>query len=278
MAKTTALKNDLATVQQLSEMTKMLEETAARDIALMRERILQSRPYFVEAWKIYNVLQQLAPPQPTVMNKQLVVGITLEWGMTGSLLTRVVDKTEELFDEYEADLLLTGKMGIDRFRNRNDRTIHFFNVPKKASYNDIEEVYKTIASYAHIHFVYPRFETLSKQTIAVASLSTKKEQDLNAAQEPIDASRFVIEPNVQEVVDYMNQVTVGLVVYSYFSEALLAYSAAQMVSMRSAYDNAKEEHRRLNIKYNKARRELIDSKLRELYGSKLTTAKERVIW
>lgn len=272
MAKVASLKNDLHTVQQLSEMTKILEETAARDIAQMRERIMQSRPYFVEAWKIYGILQQLAPPQPKVMNKQLVVGITLEWGMTGSLLNRVVDKTEELFDQYEADLLLTGKMGIDRFKDRDDRTIHFFNVPRKATYSDIEEVYKTIAGYAHIHVVYPRFETLSKQTVEVASLSTKKEQV--EAKDAIDASRFVIEPNVQEVVDYMNEVTVGLVVYSYFSEALLAYSAAQMVAMRAAYDNAKVEHRRISIKYNKARREVIDAKLRELYGSKLSAIQE----
>jgi ATP synthase F1 gamma subunit len=266
-SRVSALKNDLNTVQQLSEMTKVLEETAARDIAQMRERILASRPYFMEAWKIYNVLQQLAPPQPNVLNKQLVVGITLDWGMTGSLLNRVVDKTEELYEQHSADLLLTGKMGASRFIDRNERTVHFFNVPKKAEYKDIEEVNKIVANYAHIHFVYPRFETLSKQTVAVASLSTKKQQD--APKETIDAKRFVIEPNVQEVVDYMNEVTVGFVVYSYFSEALLAYSAAQMVAMRAAYDNAKEEHRRLNIRYNKARREVIDAKLRELYGSKV---------
>jgi ATP synthase F1 gamma subunit len=268
MAKISALKNDLKTVEQLSEMTKMMEETAARDIALMRERILESRPYFMEAWKIYNILQKLAPPQPKVMNKQLVVGITLDWGMTGSLLTKVVDKTEELYDHYEADLLLTGKMGADRFRDRNERTTHFFNVPKKALYSDIQEVYQTVAQYAHVHIVYPRFESLSKQSVEVAALSTKRQQDESEGP-MIDASRFVIEPNVQEVVDYMNQVIVGLVFYSYFSEALLAYSAAQMVAMRAAYDNAKVEHRRLNIKYNKARRELIDSKLRESYGSKM---------
>jgi ATP synthase F1 gamma subunit len=268
MAKISALKNDLKTVDQLSEMTKILEETAARDIAQMRERIMDSRPYFVEAWRIYNILQKLAPPQPKVMNKQLVVGISLDWGMTGSLLTKVVDKTEELYEQYEADLLLTGKMGVDRFRDRNERTTYFFNVPKKALYSDIEEVYQTVAQYAHIHIVYPRFESLSKQTVEVATLSTKKQND--DTEDPIDASRFVIEPNVQEVVDYMNQVTVGLVFYSYFSEALLAYSAAQMVAMRAAYDNAKVEHRRLNIKYNKARRELIDAKLRELYSAKMT--------
>jgi len=270
MPKVTALKNELKTVDQLSEMTKILEETAARDISQMRERIVKSRPYFVEAWKIYRLLQRLAPEQPNVMNKQLVVGITPEWGMTGNLLTRVLIRSEELYEHYEADLLLTGKMGRDRFADRDERTIHFFNVPKKATYNDIQELYKTVAKYSQIHIVYPRFESLSKQTVAVASLSTKKapKDDTEADEDPIDATRFLIEPDAQSVVDYMNEIMVGLVIYSYFSEALLAYSAAQMVAMRSAYDNAKDEHRRLSIKYNKARREVIDSKLRELYESR----------
>lgn len=268
MPKVAALKNELKTVAQLSEMTKVLEETAARDISQMRERIVKSRPYFVEAWKIYRLLQRLAPVPPQVMNKQLVVAITPEWGMTGNLLPRVLDRSDELYQHYGADLLLTGKMGRDRFADRDGRTIHFFNVPKKATYNDIQELYKTVAKYSQIHIVYPRFDSLSKQTVAVASLSTKKTADEETEQEPVAAERFLIEPDVQGVVDYMNEVMVGLVVYSYFSEALLAYSAAQMVAMRAAYDNAKDEHRRLSMKYNKARREVIDAKLRELYESR----------
>lgn len=276
MSKVAALKNELQTVMQLSEMTKVLEETAARDISQMRERIVKSRPYFVEAWKIYRLVQRLAPVQPQVMNKQLVVGITPEWGMSGGLLTRVLDRSEELYEHYQADLLLTGKMGRDRFVDRDERTIHLFNVPKKASYNDIQQLYQTVAKYSQIHFVYPRFDSLSKQTVTVASLSTKKASKDEDDALPVDAERFLIEPDVQAVVDYMNEVMVGLVVYSYFSEALLAYSAAQMVAMRAAYDSAKEEHRRLSMKYNRARREVIDSKLRELYEARFTAQESAI--
>lgn len=269
MPKLDAIKNELRTVQELGEMTKVLEETAARDISQMRERILKSRPYFTEAWNIHAILKKLVPLPPQVLNKQLVVGITLEWGMTGSLLGQVLDKIEELYERHEADLLLTGKMGRTRFSDRNERTVHFFSVPKKATYNDIEELYKITAKYAHVHIVYPKFESLSKQTVAVASLSAKKLDEVD--ENEISAERFVIEPDVQSVVDYMNEVVVGLAVYSYFSEALLAYSAAQMVAMRAAHDNAKQEQKRLNIKYNKARRELIDSKLRELHENSFAT-------
>lgn len=266
MAKVDSLKQELGTVEQLGEMSRVLEETAARDISLMRERILQGRPYFQESWKIYRVMQQLAPPPPNVLNKHLVIAVTLEWGMTGNLLGHVLDKAEELYQHYEADILLTGKMGRDRFADRNERTVHLFNVPKKATYTDIDELNKVAASYMYIHFVYPRFESLSKQTVTVASVSTV--HDKNDTKATIDPKRFIVEPSIDQLVKYMNEVVIGLTVYSYFSEALLAYSAAQMVAMRAAHDNSKEEHKRLTIRYNKARREAIDTKLRELYGSR----------
>jgi len=266
MAKSEKLKKEVKTVSQLKEMTHVLEETAARDISLMRERIIEGRPYFQEAWKIYRIMQQLTPPAPDVLNKHLVVAVTLEWGMTGSLLTHVLDKTEELYKRYEADILLTGNMGRDRFADRDERTVHFFNVPRKSTYEDIAELNKVVAKYMHIHFVYPRFESLSKQVVTVSSVSTVHDND--PKETTIDAKRFTVEPDINSIVNYMNEVVIGLTVYSYFSEALLAYSAAQMVAMRAASDNAKDELRRLNIKYNKARREQIDAKLRELYESR----------
>lgn len=268
MAKLETLKGEIRTVEELAELSNVLEQTAARDIAQMRERILESRQFFQEARRVYKVLQTLTPTKPNVLNKHLVVLVTLEWGMTGSLLNRVVRKAEELYDHYEADLLITGKMGRNRFVKRNDRTIHFFEVPKRASFNDIEKVNEVAGRYASVHFVYPKFESLSKQVIAVSSVSATKEHDVLEEGE-IEAARFRIEPDPQAVVDYMNKAMVGIVMYNYFSEALLAYSAAQMIAMRSAYDNAKEAKKTLTMTYNKARREQIDTKLREQYGSRL---------
>jgi F0F1-type ATP synthase gamma subunit len=45
-----------------------------------------------------------------------------------------------------------------------------------------------------------------------------------------------------------------------------------MVAMRNAYDNAKDGTKRIRVRYHKARRELVDSKLRDLYGSRAAQA------
>lgn len=275
MTKIESLKRDMEMMHDLENLTSMLEQTAARTIAQMRADILNSRAYFREVWRIYGVLKQLTPPTPEVVHKHLIVGIGIDWGMPGGLLNRVMDKVMDEQKEHEADLLIAGKMSHSRFKGNSDHTIHFFSSPKNATLANIQPIYKVIAGYARVTIVYPSFESLSKQNILTASFSvgnpdnTEPENDkVKAAPKVIDPSRFIIDPNPQALANYLSEAIVGLTVHHYFTESILAYSAAQMVAMRNSHDNAKQEGKHLFIRYNKARREEIDSKLRELYGSR----------
>ena len=276
MTKIDGLQQEIRTMKELEDLTNMLEQTAARNIAVMRTEILESRPFFQEFWRIYAVMKQLTPPPPEVIHRQLVVAIGIDWGMPGNLLHRVLDVAEQTFEEHGADLMLIGKMTHARFRTNTDRTVHTFSAPKKSSLRDIEPIYALISKYAHTTFVYPRFESLSKQVVETNFITigeTAEQHKANAqkrAKDEVAAKRFIIEPNPQEIANYMNQTVVGLSLYHYIAESMLAYSAAQMVAMRDSYDNAKNESKALRLKYHKARRAMIDSKLRELYGSRMS--------
>lgn len=46
MTKIDGLKQEIRTMKELEDLTNMLEQTAARNIAIMRTEILQSRPFF----------------------------------------------------------------------------------------------------------------------------------------------------------------------------------------------------------------------------------------
>lgn len=281
MTKIDNLKKDLKTMHDLETLTNMLQQTAARSISQMRESILDSRPFFSEVWRIYGTLKQLTPPSPEVVHKHLVVGIGIDWGMPGSLLHRLISETERIQKEHEADLLIVGKMAHSHFRSNSQQTIHFFPAPKDPTLADIQPIYKVVASYAKVTIVYPQFESLSKQPIKTASFSLNDPVDsLEDSAQKVDHSsddilispeRFIIDPDPQSISNYLNEAVVGLTVHHYFAEAALAYNAAQMVAMRNSHNNAKQESRSLQLKYNGARRALIDSKIRELYGTRIVT-------
>lgn len=265
MATIDGLKEQIKVMSDLKDITNMLEQVAARDIARMRYKIVGSRTYFDEIWKIHAILKKVVPPPSNLTHKHLVIIVCLDWGMPGGLLNKIIAKGEKMYQELEGDLLVAGKMGHKRFAGRDERTIHMFNIPKEANMSDIEPIYKVVASYAHIHIVYPRFDSLSSQVVAVSELST--DENIENNENDIKAARFLVEPNPQSVSDYINETIIGATMYHYFAEAQLAYSAAQMIAMRNAYDNAKDESNALGQQFYRAKREIIDSKLRELYVS-----------
>lgn len=276
MTKLGSLKNDLKVMGDLESLTDVLEQTAARSIVRMRTNILNSRPYFREIWRINNILKKLTPPAPEVVHKHLVVLIGLDWGMTGNLLNLVCNEASRLQKAHGTDLLVAGKMAYSYFRDYDGHTVHFFSVPRNASLVDIQPIYKVVAGYAKVTMVYPVFESLSKQSVATASFSigdrkiTDKDAGSNESsiQDEIESGRFIVDPSPQEIVNYLNEAVVGLTVHHYFAESMLAYSAAQMIAMRNGHDNAKKERKKIQMRYHRADRELVDIKLRELYNSR----------
>ncbi len=276
MTKVSRLKADLGAMSDLEGLTDMLEQVAARSIAKMRGDILNSRPYFREIWRINGVLKKLAPPAPSVVHKHLVVMIGIDWGMPGNLLRLVSDEVLRLQKAHGADLLIAGKMAHSRFRTNVENTVHFFSVPKNVALADIQPIYKVVAGYAKVTIVYPHFESLSVQRVASVSFSAIEKDQADDGTQPdspsihkeIESGRFIVEPDPQTIVNFLNEAVVGLTVHHYFAESMLAYNAAQMLAMRSGYDNAKKERKKLQIRYYRARREQVDTKLRELYGAR----------
>ena len=267
-----AIKNQLQTVKELEELTTALEQIAAAEMLHIRERILRSRPFIEETWRIYGLLHSLVPLAPEVKDKDLVLLITLNRGMAGTLVNKVVRVGERLYEEKKGDLLITGKKGHNHFMGRDERTVHFFAINNDVRYDEMEPLKKIVGQYARIHIVFPRYYSSSRQDVEIVSLTSSSKDDpaLTAKEKlTVSPSQLRIEPDLQTVVNYFNQAVVSVMVYSCFSEALLAYNAAQMLAMHNAHDNAEEERKKMTAHYHKFRRELIDVKLRELQKSRL---------
>ena len=277
MTEVESMKSHLKVMHGLEDLTYVLEQTAAQKIARLRKDVLSSRQYFQAVWKIYEILKLLAPPPPEVMHKHLVVIISVDGGMSGGLTHKVIAEAVKLRDEHGADMLVAGKTAHSAFRAKNDRTVYLFSAPKNFTLESIKPINKIVASYAKATVVYPIFETLSRQSVVTVSFSVKDGQRLkdtlgqpksDERMTPEHAERFIVDPDAQSLVNYLNEAVVGLTLHNYFAESVLAYSASQMIAMRNGHDNAKKEAEKYTVLYNKARREIIDAKLRDVYGAR----------
>ncbi len=271
-----SLKTEMKAMHDLEDITKMLEQVAAREIARMRSDILESRRFFKEVWAIYRALKELTPPPPQVIRKHLVVAVGLDWGMPGDLLARMLRRASQVQATHGADMLLAGNKCHHRYRGNGDHTVHRFSIPRSSSLKDIQPIYKMVAQYAHVTFVYPKFVTLSRQMIETSSFDVSETGSTGTGQavETVMAKRYVVYPDPQTVADYLNEAVVGITVYHYFAEAMLSYSAAQMVAMRNGNNNAIDAATDLRERYHRERRAVIDSKIRELYGSRFASSRK----
>jgi len=270
------LKKDLITINRLKYITRALQQDAAHYLRERREKIINSRSYFREAWRVYGILRRLVDYAPELINKKIVILINPNQGIYGRLLNRALAKAKELYIREKADILITGKKGQSSFANLQERTTYFFELSADASYEDILPIKKIIARYSQIIIVYGSYISTAKQKVAVATF--KPEGEKRHKEEEVLPKNYIIEPNIQEVMDYFNEVLAGVIFYSYFAESMLAFKAAEMILMENGYNNAEDMEKKQRLKLFRVQREIKDSKLRDLFsGRRYNARKEKQI-
>ena len=266
---TDELKKQIESTIQLENITQAFEQSAALYLFKTKNKILKSRKFFIEAWATFDIVKQLVIPSKITSSKKLIIAISPNQGMYGNLMWKLIDKVEKLYQEQRANLIVIGKKGKSHFSRDKVRSVVFFELPDETNYPQISEVADAITKYSQISIVYPRYISLFEQEIVVVRLNEGKEQAKESVQkEKIDTKRYLFDPNWLEVAGYFDKAMLSLIFYGYFSESMLAYKAAQMVAMKKAYDNAKDNLVELKFKYSRMNRELIDSRMRELLAAR----------
>lgn len=269
------LKKELTVTRQLELITEAMEHSGAATVMRLKDRIISTRPYFQETWDIYRVLRQLVPLSPDVKPRTLYILVTLNNGLHGGLLKRLMENFVARYKEKEGDILITGTKGRSYLAPYSDRTVYYFSLNNDVRYEEIEPLKQVIGTYQELVVLYPRYRTpfLQEVEALVLQVKPKKETDEKRPQRDdkgsgtVAAEQYAIEPDLKEVSNLFNRTILGMVVYTCFMEAIVAYNAAQMVSMHNAWENASKARKHLTSTYQRRSRERVDQKLRELHRS-----------
>lgn len=257
------LKKDLVTINRLKDITRALQQDAANYLRRRREKILNSRDYFREAWKVYGILRRFVNESPDLIRKKLVVLANPNQGIYGRLLNKAIEKAKQIYFQEKADILITGRKGQGSFANVQEGSRYFFELDPDASYEDIVPIKKIVARYSQVIIVYATYISIAKQEVAVATFKPDKEGEREG--ENVSPKNYIIEPDVKKVVNYFNQLLSGVIFYSYFAESMLAFKAAEMILMENGHSNAEDLEKKQQIKLFKVQREIKDAKLRDLF-------------
>jgi F-type H+-transporting ATPase subunit gamma len=220
--------------------------------------------------------------------KKLVVIVTSDKGLAGSVNSAVLKKAEETFaKEKDVDTICVGRKAVE-FAKREGKSVlgEYTNVSDEVTIDDVYGITKIImgefesGKYKEVEVVYQNFlstfeQEPTKRTVLpldpaeihyIMKGITPKTQTENYIEVVPQGTpiTYTIEPSAEEVLSSLIPKLVQIIIYHALLESKASEHSARMVAMKNATDKSKEVIKALTIKYNKARQAAITAEVSEI--------------
>lgn len=288
------IKNKIVATKKTGKVTKAMESVSAVKMRKSQERAFQSRPYVHAAMKILaRVAQSEAlTTHPLAMKrevgKQLIVVVTSDKGLAGSVNSAVLKRVEEVRRSGAAfDMVAVGRKAVEYAKREGVALLgEYTNVGDDVTLADVaaitEVVHAAFAAgdtYAKVEVVYQNFistfeqEPTMRQVLPLDPAEVhyimqgirprhgKFSEDTVSPDAVID---HTIEPDAMTVMNALIPQLVQIILFHAFLESKASEHSARMVAMKNATDKSKEVVKSLTIKFNKARQAKITAEISEI--------------
>ncbi len=287
------VKNKIISTKKTGQVTKAMESVSAVKMRKSQERAKAGRPYVHAALRILSQLSssQEATNHPLTLKrtegKKLVVIVTSDKGLAGSVNSAVLKKVEETFaTEKDVDTICVGRKAVE-FAKREGKTVlgEYTNVSDDVTVEDVYGITKIImgefesGKYKEVDVVYQNFLSTFEQEPTRRTVLPLDPAEIHYIMrgirpkagkgseevEPTDSSIvYTIEPSAEEVLSSLIPRLVQIIIYHALLESKASEHSARMVAMKNATDKSKEVIKALTIKYNKARQAAITAEVSEI--------------
>lgn len=288
------VKNKIISTKKTGQVTKAMESVSAVKMRKSQERAFAGRPYVHAAMRILSrvsgspEVQQSAYSLKREVGKRLLVIVTSDKGLAGSVNSAVLKRAEEVLKDYRSDVecICVGRKALD-FAKREKLPVvaQHINVSDDVVIGDVYEMTETVmgsfnsGNYKAVEVVYQNFlstfeqEPTKRQILPLDPAEihyimrgikpkTGKFSDDTA---PVEGTTtYTVEPSPEEVLASLVPRLVQIVLYHALLESKASEHSARMVAMKNATDKSKEVIKALTIKYNKARQAAITAEVSEI--------------
>jgi F-type H+-transporting ATPase subunit gamma len=270
------IRRRIGAVGNIKQITRAMQFVAASKLRRAQEATLASRPY---SEKIDEVLADLAAvlsgeDHPLLAEqgegKRLIVLITTDRGLAGSLNTNLVRFAAREITEHAGDLAVVtvGRKGRDAMRrSRVPLEAHFAGFGDRPTFADVIPLARLAADgflereFARIDIVYSRFvSTLVQKPIVELLLPVEPAEDT----EGIPGRQFLFEPDPATVLQQLLPRYVAVRLFQAVLESKASEESSRMVAMKNATENAEELIEDLTLSYNKVRQANITREMIEI--------------
>lgn len=280
------IKAEEASVRSVVSLTSALESLSSMQIAKTKNKVLISNQFFDEVWQIYKQIRVDAlfnfgrTIDETPINRELLILITAKGGLSGDIDQRLIKKVVERYDETKNDVLVIGHHGALKLKQAHIDYAYYFDLPE-GDYINVDPLMDIAKKYAKSRIFYQNYISLSQQEIKDVDLSEVvsskgRVADLaNVSKELITEKTYIFEPSSYAVAAYLEESILRLTISQFIYDSRLAQVASRFKAMSAAKERSIENASQLHLEYNRAKRNQVDTRLKEsLAGLKKIRAGE----
>ncbi len=289
------IKNKIVATLKTGKVTKAMEAVSAVKMRKSQLKAFAGRPYVHSAMRILEKLSTSAEglSHPFAVKratgKTLVVVVTSDKGLAGSVNSSVLKKVEGVFvADSEVDTICIGRKAAEFIsRQKKEILASYTNISDDVTIRDVYAMASVVmeqfatGTYAQVIVVYQNFistfeqEPTVRQILPIDPTEIKfimegikpKHGAFSQNTEAIDGKiMYTIEPSAEEVLNTLIPQLVQIMLYHALIESKACEHSARMVAMKNATDKSKEMAKALTLKFNKARQAAITAEVSEITG------------
>jgi F-type H+-transporting ATPase subunit gamma len=288
------IKNKIISTKKTGKVTKAMESVSAVKMRKSQERAFLARPYVHAAMRILSRVakSETISNHPLVVKrasgKVLVVVVTSDKGLAGSVNSAVLKKVEQLKAKgTDFDMIAVGRKAVE-FAAREKITVlsHYTNVADEVTLADVEAIASSVTqafaldqTYQRVEVVYQNFLSTFEQEATLRQILPLNIAEVQSMLEGIRPRHgkfstetvvreskidHTIEPDASTVFAVLIPQLIQIILFHAFLESKASEHSARMVAMKNATDKSKEVIKFLTVKFNKARQAKITAEISEI--------------
>ncbi len=271
------LKGDMEFYKSLGALIEVLKLVAAAQYQILEKKIKTYGTYLDALSHVFSWLdmQQVRHPFVTLNDKpEAIIAITTDAGLLGGLNSLVMNKALEQTSRDDSRVVIIGKRGRLYVQKREMIYANFPGVDDDKRLQQalklrdyiIENVLK--GKFGKVTIVFPRALSFTSQRIEVLQVFpfvAEAKQTMNNLQ----LSDVILESKFGDIVEYLIYLWLGQKIFEIFGMARLAEQAARFMHLEKCTDRIQDLDKKLRFQYFRAKHEIIDQNMRELFAARL---------
>lgn len=251
-------------------LTSAFESLSSMKVVTTKKSVASSNIFFTDVWNIYKnirvsgMFQFGRKPDEIAIDKELFILITAPAGLSGDVDQRLIRLMRKDYDPTKHDIIVIGHHGQQQLQAFGIQYLKYFNLPKKDFVN-IEPLIAMVHQYRETRVFYQTYVSMMTQEVKSIVLSQVIETKGRATGgDAITEETYIFEPSPLVVVAHMETTMMRLALLQMIYDSRLAQHASRFKAMTSAKQRSQEEVLRLHTTYNRAKRSIVDTRLKEI--------------